>query len=161
MRALVFCLSLACLLAGCTEIQQAAQEIEAKETAQNDREQRIQNANLDKPEYVLSVGDIANEFSSNSVMAENKYMDRVVELSGTVGSIDDSAFDQESVTVSIRGGEYDMDSVSCNMNRNAEAVKIMQKGMSTIVRGVVTSESTGVELSRCNFWLNDENRWVN
>lgn len=160
MRHLLFCLSLAILLSGCAEIQQAAQEYEAQETAQKERQQKIQNADLDKPEYVLSVQDLADEFSSNSVTAEDKYMDRVVELNGTIGSIDDSMFDQNSVNIFIRGSEYDISSVSCKVNRSSSSARTLRKGMSIILRGVVTSEDTGVELSRCIFWMSEENRWI-
>ena len=153
-------LALVCLLFGCTKIQQVAKEFEATEVAQDERTQKIQNANLDNPEYVLSVQDIANEFSNNSVTAENKYMDRVVELSGTIGSIDDSLLDESNATVSIRGDEYSLSSVSCNVRRNSEAAQVLQKGMNIVFRGVVTSEDTGIEMSRCNFWISDENRWI-
>lgn len=96
----------------------------------------------------------------NSVTAENKYMDRVVELSGTIGSIDDSLLDESNATVSIRGDEYSLSSVSCNVRRNSEAAQVLQKGMNIVFRGVVTSEDTGIEMSRCNFWISDENRWI-
>jgi hypothetical protein len=128
MRQLICCLSLAFLLAGCADIKQAAQECEAQEAAQNERERKVQNADLDKPEYVLTVQDIANKFSSNSVTAEGKCMDRVVELRGAIGSIDDSILDQGTVNILIRGNEYGIASASCNASRNSEAVRMLQKG---------------------------------
>ncbi|KZR70217.1 hypothetical protein [Prochlorococcus sp. MIT 1303] len=148
------------LTAGCAELQKIAEEYKAEQAAEEANRNRIRTLDLDQPVASLSVEAIAEEFDANSVMAENKYMNQPVELSGSIASIDDSLFDEKNVSITITGGEYSFSSVSCTKPRNAPEVRELRKGMRVAVRGVVTSEEMGVGLSRCKFWLFSEDRWI-
>jgi len=148
------------LTTGCAELKEIAEEYKAEQAAEEAKENRIKTLDLDQPIASLSVEAIAEEFEANSVMAENKYMNQPVELSGSIGSIDDSLFDEKNVSITITGGEYSFSSVSCTKPRSAPEVRELRKGMRVAVRGVVTSEEMGVELSRCKFWLFSQDRWI-
>ena len=148
------------LTAGCAEIQEVIDEVNEEQAAREATRNRIRNINLDQPIASLTVEAIAEEFEANSVMAENKYMNQPVELRGSIGIIDDSLFDENNVSITITGGVFGFSSVSCTKPRNAPEVRELRKGMRVAVRGVVTSEETGVELSRCKFWLFSEDRWI-
>ena len=148
------------LTTGCAELQEIAEEHKAEQAAKEAKKNRIRNLDIDQPIANLSVEAISEEFEANSVMAENKYMNQPVELTGSIGSIDDSLFDEKNVSITITGGEYSFSSVSCSKPRNATEVRELRKGMRVAVRGVVTSEEMGVGLSRCKFWLFSEERWL-
>ena len=87
-------------------------------------------------------------------------MNQPVEITGYVGSIDDSLFSEKSVGITITGGEYSFSSVACLKPRNAPEVRELRKGMHVAVRGVITSEEMGIILSRCKFWSFSQERWI-
>ena len=146
--------------AGCADLQEIAEEHKAEQAAEKAKKDRISTLDIDQPIAHLSVAAISEEFEANSVMAENKYMNQPVELTGYIGSIDDSLFDEKNVSITITGGEYSFSSVSCSKPRSAPEVRELRKGMRVAVRGVVTSEEMGVGLSRCKFWSFSEDRWI-
>ena len=148
------------LTTGCAELQEIAEEYKAEQAAEEAEQNRIRTLDLDQPIAKLSVEEIAEEFEANSVMAENKYMNQPVELTGYIGSIDDSLFDEKNVSITITGDEYSFSSVSCSKPRSAPEVRVLRKGMRVAVRGIVTSEEMGVELSRCKFWSFSQDRWI-
>lgn len=148
------------LTTGCAELQEIAEEYKAEQAAEEAKQNKIRTLDLDQPIASLSVEAIADEFEANSVMAENKYMNQPVELIGFIGSIDDSLFDEKNVNITITAGEYSFSSVSCSKPRSAPEVSELRKGMRVAVRGVVTSEEMGVELSRCKFWSYAQDRWI-
>lgn len=148
------------LTTGCAELKEIAEEYKAEQAAAEAEQNRIRTLDLDQPIAKLSVEAISEEFESNSVMAEDKYMNQPVELTGYIGSIDDSLFDEKNVSITITGGQYSFASVSCTKPRSAPEVRELRKGMRVAVRGVVTSEEMGVGLSRCKFWSFSQDRWI-
>lgn len=148
------------LTTGCAELKEVAEEYKAEQVAEEAKKNQIRTLDIDQPIAKLSVEAISEEFESNSVIAEDKYMNQPVELTGYIGTIDDSLFNDKHVTITIDGGEYSFASVSCSKPRSAPEVRELRKGMSVAVRGVVTSEAGGVELSRCKFWSFSQDRWI-
>jgi hypothetical protein len=148
------------LTTGCAELQELAEEYKAEQAAEEAKKNRIRTLDIDQPIANLSVEAIAEEFEANSVMAEDKYMNQPVEITGYIGSIDDSIFDEKSVSITITGGEYSFSSASCSKPRNAPEVRELRKGMRVAVRGVITSEEMGIGLSRCKFWSFSKDRWI-
>ena len=148
------------LTAGCADLKEIAEEYQAEQAAEETEKNRIRTLNVDQPIAKLTVEAISEEFESNSVVAENKYMNQLVELTGYIGSIDDSLFDEKNVSITITGGEYSFSSVSCSKPRNTPEVRELRKGMHVAVRGVITSKEMGVMLSRCKFWSFSQDRWI-
>ena len=148
------------LTTGCAELKEIAEEYKAEQAAEEAKQNRIRTLDLDQPIAKLTVEAISEEFESNSVIAENKYMNQPVELTGYIGNIDDSLFDEKNVSITITGGEYSFSSVSCSKPRSSDAVRELRKNMRVAVRGVITSEEMGIGLSRCKFWIFSEDRWV-
>ena len=148
------------LTTGCAELKEIAEEYKAEQAAEEAKQNRIRTLDLDQPIAKLTVEAISEEFESNSVIAENKYMNQPVELTGYIGNIDDSLFDEKNVSITITGGEYSFSSVSCSKPRSSDAVSELRKNMRVAVRGVITSEEMGIGFSRCKFWIFSEDRWV-
>ena len=107
------------LTTGCAELKEIAEEYKAEQAAAEAEQNRIRTLDLDQPIAKLSVEAISEEFESNSVMAEDKYMNQPVELTGYIGSIDDSLFDEKNVSITVTGGQYSFASVSCTKPRSA------------------------------------------
>ncbi|QNI47306.1 hypothetical protein [Synechococcus sp. A15-60] len=148
------------LTTGCAELQELAEEYKADQATEEAKENRIRTLDIDQPIANVSVEEIAEEFEANSVVAEDRYMNQPVEITGYIGSIDDSMFDEKNVSITITGGEYSFSSVSCSKPRNAPEVHELRKGMHVAVRGVITSEEMGIRLSRCKFWSFSKDRWI-
>jgi len=145
----------------CAQIDKIVKEYEAKKEATQAENDQIRNADLDNPVASLSVEQISNEFESNSVLAEDKYMNKPVEISGYIGSIDDSMFGDDKVGVQITsGGEFSMASVACSVPRKSPIVAQFKKGDRVAVRGVITSEEMGIGMSRCKFYDYKSEQWI-
>jgi len=154
-----------CLLAAtatsCAQIDKIVKEYEAKKEATQAESDQIRNADLDNPVASLSVEQISDEFESNSVLAEDKYMNKPVEISGYIGSIDDSMFGEDEVGIQITsGGEFSMASVACSVPRKSPIVAQLKKGDRVAVRGVITSEEMGIGMSRCKFYDYKTEQWI-
>ena len=67
---------------GCSELQEIAEEYKTEQAAEEAKKNRIRTLDIDQPIAKLSVEAISEEFESNSVMAEDKYMNQPVELRG-------------------------------------------------------------------------------
>ena len=89
------------LTTGCAELQEIAEEYKSEQAAEEAKKKRIRTLDIDQPIANLSVEAIAEEFEVNSVMAEDKYMNQPVELTGYIGSIDDSLFDETGSGIAL------------------------------------------------------------
>jgi len=153
-----------CLLAAtatsCAQIDKIVKEYEAKKEATQAESDQIRNADLDNPVASLSVEQISDEFESNSILAEDKYMNKPVEISGYISAIDDSMFGEDEVGVQINGGEFSIATVACSVPRKSPIVSQLKKGDRVTVRGVITSEEMGIGMSRGKFYDFKTEQWI-
>lgn len=63
------------LTSGCAELKEIAEEYKAEQAAEEAEQNRIRTLDLDQPIAKMTVEAISEEFESNSVMAENKYIE--------------------------------------------------------------------------------------
>ena len=122
------------------------------------------------PSYSVTVASISDEFEANSIVAEDKYMGKMIELRfAYINSVDDSVYgDDNDVSVTLQGKPEQMcvfgncteipnfEFVTCNHDRSEPIVRRLSKGKEVVVRGRVESESSGVELADCKYALCDE-----
>ena len=142
--------------------QQKAQEVARQREAQQRKEALYQN-----PIARVSVKQLSEEFESNSIVAEEKYAGQMISVSGIIDSVDDTMFDQNSVTVSLgvpdgyqcfgefgctSMPDFSFASVSCSHKRSDPVIRELRKDMKIEVRGIVYSESTGVRLKNCRYY---------
>lgn len=121
----------------------------------------------DNPAYRTTVSELSEEFSSNSVVAEEKYANKLIAVTGVIADVDDSLFDQNDVTILIgvpdettciaNAGcitlpDASLALISCSHQRSDPIVRQIQKGNPVEVRGIVYSESTGVHLKYCQYY---------
>ena len=145
---------------------EAKERLERKRRSELEAKERLENLYLN-PIARLTVKQLANEFEANSIVAEEKYANQMVSVSGVIDSVDDSMFNQDSVTVRLGVpdgyqcfGEFGCTSmpdmsfsyVSCSHSRSEPILRELRKGMKLEVRGSVYSESTGVRLKKCRYY---------
>ncbi len=97
-----------------------------------------------KPERVTDVSTLINDFHSDSMAARKKYLDRVVEVTGIVKSIDTSG-------AIVLGNREDAASVVCGLDRrhmkDYEQVKV---GSSAVIQGRCTGFEIAEEMLGIN-----------
>ncbi len=77
----------------------------------------------------LTVSEIANEFSTNEEKAKANYLDKVIEVSGTVSEVTEN---QDGQLLVIMTGEDPTASVQCSMRDKGIA---LEEGQGIIVKG--------------------------
>ena len=140
---------------------------ETKKAARREQEQKRMEALYENPIARVTVKQLSEEFESNSIVAEEEYANEMIAVTGIINSVDDSMFDQNSVTVSVGVpdsfecfGElgctsipdFSFASVSCSHRRSDPVIRQLRKDMKIEVRGIVYSESTGVRLKNCRYY---------
>lgn len=149
------------LTSGCSSIREFANDYQREKDKSELVRQQIASADLSNPVSSLTVEELSDEFETNSVLAEDKYKNKPIEVTGTINSIDDSMFSQNDVAIQVAGGgEFSLASITCSVTRTAPEVKKLRKGMRVAVRGVITSESMGIVMSRCLFYDLATNSWI-
>jgi len=83
-----------------------------------------------------------NEYSTNEKTANAKYIDKIVEVSGTVSSISKNS---EGKTVVLLKTDDLMFGVNCTMEENTE----LKEGETVSLKGICTGYLTDVVLIRC------------
>ncbi|MEZ5016947.1 MAG: hypothetical protein R2800_07830 [Flavipsychrobacter sp.] len=68
----------------------------------------------------VTVSQVANDFSTDQKKAEAKYLDKVIEVAGTVNEVNQN---QDGQLLVILGGEDPTASVQCSMRDKGVAVK--------------------------------------
>ena len=120
---------------------------------------------LNASQFQTTVENIINEFAQNSIVAEDKYMNKKVNLTkGEILSIDDSVFSefvgQNDVSVLIQpqpknAFDFSFDSISCVHNRNESIVKKLRKGMKVEISGLLIGEEWGLVFKDCKYTSSD------
>lgn len=86
------------------------------------------------PDYVLSATALLNQFAHDSASSSQKYMDRLLQVSGVIKQID--SIDDKNVVI-VLGDSTDQSAVRCNPDsiHQSEAMRI-RAGQTATVKGV-------------------------
>lgn len=86
------------------------------------------------PHYVLSAAALLNQFAHDSALSSQKYMDRLLQVSGLVKQLD--SIDDKNVVI-VLGDSTDRSAVRCNLDstHQSETMRI-QVGQTATVKGV-------------------------
>jgi len=105
-----------------------------------------------KPDFTLTVGDLIDEFESNSVVAEDRYAGKMLNLtSGKIDSIDDVPGDGNKVHIDVERS-YGYGDVTCRTTRQDPFVRQLKKGINVRTVGRLTGESFGLTMENCKFY---------
>ncbi len=99
------------------------------------------------PDYTVTSPVFFAKFNDNEEAANQQYLGKVIEVSGTVENITVEENGQLSITLS---GD-DMFGVSCKMNADSEQlVKKLNKGDGIVVKGLCSGKLMDVVLVNCS-----------
>jgi len=98
-----------------------------------------------KPDYVITSDDLLKPFEENEAQANSKYINKIIEVEGTVGSI--VAGENNSINVSIKTYS-DFSSVICSFS-SKDDIDGLKAGTLVTVRGECSGYLMDVLLKNC------------
>lgn len=99
-----------------------------------------------KPDFVLTATDLLKAFESDENGAAAKFVDKVVEVSGTIQSVKPG--ENGALTISLNTGN-DISSVLCTLQGNAEPANF-KTGEQITIRGNCSGFLMDVLLNNCS-----------
>jgi len=98
-----------------------------------------------KADYTLNANNLLTEFEANETKANKKYMDKVVEVKGTIAEI---TKDQKGATVVALRNADAFSGVLCTLNESSK-IQSYNVGQAITIRGVCTGMLMDVVLNKC------------
>ena len=98
------------------------------------------------PDFALSADDIFAQFEKNETEANKKFLDKVIEVSGTVQSFNNENLADRNVTLQTESGIF---GVICKLDSTYDAKYTTVKGDKIKLKGVCTGMLMDVVLIRC------------
>jgi hypothetical protein len=98
------------------------------------------------PDYTLSADDIFTDFEKNEADANKKYLDKVIEVSGTVQSFNNETLADRNVTLQTETGMF---GVICKLDSTYDSKYVVAAGSKIKIKGVCTGMLMDVVLIRC------------
>lgn len=98
-----------------------------------------------KPDYVITSDDLLKPFEENETQANTKYINKIIEVEGTIGSI--VAGENNSMNVSIKTYN-DFSSVICSFS-SKDDIDGLKTGTLVTVRGECSGYLMDVLLKNC------------
>lgn len=120
--------------------------------ASGQKEKENQVAEKSKTEAAIQIASskLDSEYEANGVAADNKYKDKVLEVSGTVLSIDKNIVDESEIIVKLSGlNEYIGISCYFDASHSAETANL-SKGQNVKIKGICDGKVVGVNLKGCS-----------
>ena len=100
-----------------------------------------------KPAYELNAGDIYSDFEADETLANEKYLDKVVQVSGTV--VESSTTEDGIVSITLDGGGM-LGGVICQLDEFSDHERTNYTAGETVTfRGKCTGMLMDVVLVRC------------
>jgi hypothetical protein len=100
-----------------------------------------------KPDYVMEVSALVNEFNQDETSASEKYVDKVIDVTGPVLAIEPTSDSTMNVTLSA---ENQMTGVICSFHKIPDtASNEIKEGEIITIRGVCSGMLMDVLLNNC------------
>jgi hypothetical protein len=98
-----------------------------------------------KPVYVVTATALEKEFETNEAVASSKYINKIIEVSGTIASVTHA--DSSHINISLKTGS-DISSVICTFAAGGDHAK-MGPGEEITLRGECSGYLMDVLLNNC------------
>lgn len=99
-----------------------------------------------KPEVSMSAAELFDLFSDDEQTANEKFAGKIVEVSGSVFSIENGGENEFNILLM---GENDMFGVSCTFDSNTDELPSLKTGAKITVKGECAGMLSDVVLIRC------------
>lgn len=101
------------------------------------------------PDIIASSEEIINEFQDNEGLANKKYLDQIVQISGRISKIE--ASENNDIILSLLNDKMTFGTVICHLTSDENKKLINLKvGQNIVVKGICTGYLMDVILIRCN-----------
>ena len=97
------------------------------------------------PDFTLSSTTLVSEFENDEKMANSLYLDKIIEVSGTISNISD---DGSVVVVTLKEPES-LSGVLCSFDKNFISMEKMSLGTKVTIKGICTGYLLDVVLTKC------------
>ena len=98
-----------------------------------------------KPDFIVTASSLQKEFEDNEKIASTKYINKILEVTGTIGSI--TPADSNNINISLKTGS-DISSVICTFHTIANLSKL-KTGDEISIRGECSGFLMDVLLNNC------------
>jgi len=114
----------------------------------------VQGLNDVSADYTVNATALINEFVTNETTANKKYLNKIVEVKGTIKKVEENS----GTGIVVLGDTTDMSGVRCILDSTTSATAgSLQRGAVVAIKGAITGfnkDETGllgsdVELNRC------------
>jgi len=114
----------------------------------------VQGLNDVSADYTVNATELINEFVTNETTANKKYLNKIVEVKGTIKKVEENS----GTGIVVLGDTTDMSGVRCILDSTTSATAgSLQRGAVVAIKGAITGfnkDETGllgsdVELNRC------------
>lgn len=99
-----------------------------------------------KPDFTLSASELQKEFGNNEQAATAKYVNRILEVSGVIASV--NLNDDKTISITLVT-ESDLNSVICTFPSVSDST-LLKKGLTVTLRGECSGYLTDVLLNNCS-----------
>lgn len=96
-------------------------------------------------DVAIQAADLFNEFATDENVANKKYLDKVISISGVVTNV----ADEEGLTIVTLKTNSDMFGVICKVEASDNKAKALKNGEEVRVKGVCTGMLMDVVMIRC------------
>ena len=97
------------------------------------------------PDYSLSATDLYQQFQQDEAVANQKYLDKIIEVKGTVAEVQHSG---NSATIELRE-ESAMGGINCSFTNLEHIIQIPSKGSLLTIKGKCSGFLMDVNLVDC------------
>lgn len=101
------------------------------------------------PEFTINSQKIVDEFQNNEVLANKKYLDKIIQIKGKISKIE--ATEKNDIIITIQSDDMGLSSVICHLlpeeNKN---LNLLKQNQSITLKGICTGYLMDVIIIRCN-----------
>lgn len=110
------------------------------------------HAAVGRPDFTVSAKELINEFEQDENAANKKYLDKVIEVTGTLTDV----VKKEDSFVLLLGDTTSFSNVNCTLDVQHDSIAYgVQPGDQVTVKGICTGRLLDVVLVDCNIVHND------
>lgn len=112
--------------------------------------QKQEETNKPNIEYYLTATELIEEVNENGVAADNKYEDKIIQVTGKIRSIDSDIAGRSYITFDNDNNKYDIVSIQCYFDKNdIEQIVNLKPDETVTVYGTYKNRTLNVSLKNC------------
>lgn len=123
-------------------------------SGQEEKEKEVEEKTKTEVAIPVKSSELYEAYQANEVAADQKYKDKVLEISGKVISIKANSIDDSEIIVNLNGlidNEYEIMGIRCCFDAShATDAASLSKGQSIKIKGICEGSLLGVNINGCS-----------